>query len=501
MKLNKLQFLLLILVFVTACGGGGGGSSSPAPAPAPPAIPGLVSIAITPANPSLVPGGSQQFVATGTLANNSKQDVTNSVIWSSSATSVAVIRSGGLTTPAGADPSTNSTTVTATLGDISATTNLTVTGGATVDNVMPITVNGALCSPDLFYPNKPCVRVTVCAPGTANCQTIDDILLDTGSFGLRIFKDALTTFTLPQVSVASGPLAECIQFGDGSSLWGAVQMASVILGNEPAVQVPIQVIDATFGFSDPALLPLDFGCFNAHGNPASARYTGILGVGVLTHDCGETCETNAEVGIYYSCNGTTCSGATVPLASQVLNPATALPRDNNGVIVQLPAVPPGGTASLTGNLLFGIGTRPNNTPSQVTAFGTDANARFNTLFNGRNYSGFIDSGSNGLFFNPPAASAQLFPNCEGTTWFCPAATSSFSAINTGVAPLSARGAASFQIGNFFSLNSSGNSVFTEIGGSFRGGFDWGLPFFFGRYVFVGFEGTSSGLGRGPYWAY
>jgi hypothetical protein len=44
-------------------------------------------------------------------------------------------------------------------------------------------------------------------------------------------------------------------------------------------------------------------------------------------------------------------------------------------------------------------------------------------------------------------------------------------------------------------------VFADIGGSFPSGFDWGLPFFFGRNVHVGLEGTVSILGTGPYWAY
>nr|WP_249193126.1 DUF3443 family protein [Burkholderia cenocepacia] len=29
--------------------------------------------------------------------------------------------------------------------------------------------------------------VTICMPGTSNCQTIDNVLVDTGSFGLRLF--------------------------------------------------------------------------------------------------------------------------------------------------------------------------------------------------------------------------------------------------------------------------------------------------------------------------
>ena len=76
-----------------------------------------------------------------------------------------------------------------------------MTGGA-ANNVIPITVNGALCSAN-SYLNKPCVSVTVCTPGTSTCQTIDDILLDTGSYGLRIFKQALTV-SLPQVTGAAG---------------------------------------------------------------------------------------------------------------------------------------------------------------------------------------------------------------------------------------------------------------------------------------------------------
>jgi len=47
---------------------------------------------------------------------------------------------------------------------------------------------------------------------------------------------------------------------------------------------------------------------------------------------------------------------------------------------------------------------------------------------------------------------------------------------------------SFQIGNFNALLRSGNRVFNDIGGDSPGGFDWGLPFFFGRNVFVGIEG-------------
>src|SRR4051812_16492133 len=69
-------------------------------------------------------------------------------------------------------------------------------------NVLPITVDGSLCS-NTLYPNKPCVSVTVCTPGTSTCQTINDILLDTGSWGLRVFKSALNGLSLNPLMTGS----------------------------------------------------------------------------------------------------------------------------------------------------------------------------------------------------------------------------------------------------------------------------------------------------------
>ena len=54
------------------------------------------------------------------------------------------------------------------------------------------------------------------------------------------------------------------------------------------------------------------------------------------------------------------------------------------------------------------------------------------------------------------------------------------------------------------LFSSSNNVFIELGGT-GASFDWGLPFFMGKSVYAGIEGTnrpsSFGTGTYPYWAY
>jgi hypothetical protein len=140
-------------------------------------------------------------------------------------------------------------------------------------------------------------------------------------------------------------------------------------------------------------------------------------------------------------------------------------------------------------------------PSGVARYGANQFGEFTTVFNGSTYSGsFIDSSSNGLFF--PSPSGALLPDCLSPFfgWFCPPALQNLTATNTGASG-SASGPVSFQVSNAVTLFNSGNRVFSDLGGPFPGEFDWGLPFHFGRNVYVGIEGKASSLGTGPYWAY
>jgi len=83
----------------------------------------LISIAVTPANPSITVSASQQFTASGNYSDNSTQNITNSVTWSSSDTSKANITTTGLATAVAE----GSTTITAISGTISNTVSLTIT--------------------------------------------------------------------------------------------------------------------------------------------------------------------------------------------------------------------------------------------------------------------------------------------------------------------------------------------------------------------------------------
>ena len=86
----------------------------------------LQSIAVTPANPSIAVGLTEQYTATGTYSDTSTQNLTSQASWTSSNTSVATISSGGLASGAG----TGSATIEASLSGVNGSTGLTVTPAA-----------------------------------------------------------------------------------------------------------------------------------------------------------------------------------------------------------------------------------------------------------------------------------------------------------------------------------------------------------------------------------
>ena len=81
-----------------------------------------VSIAVTPLNPTKPLGVSLQFTAIGTFSDNTTQDITNVVKWSSSSTSVANITASGFTTSGNV----GATTISASFSGVSGSSVLTV---------------------------------------------------------------------------------------------------------------------------------------------------------------------------------------------------------------------------------------------------------------------------------------------------------------------------------------------------------------------------------------
>ncbi|HZV65711.1 MAG TPA: DUF3443 family protein [Telluria sp.] len=455
-----------------------------APTPAP-----VVSIGFAPANVSAGQSTTLTWSSTGA-----------SLCVASGAWQGAEALAGKLAlTPAGAGSFDYTLTCSGPGGDASASAKLAVS--AVANNTASVMVdNGPAGSQGSI--NVPFVSVTVCRPGTAVCQTIDHVLVDTGSYGLRLMSPLNSALALPAVHTPAGEAAgECAQFVSGFT-WGAIVQADVQIAGEVAPAQSVQLINSAPG----GFAGVPASCSGTGGTlstVAALGANGILGVGLFKEDCGHACAGAAIAGAYYSCTAGACTATAMPLAQQVSNPVASFANDNNGVILTFPPVASGGMTSLAGTLIFGIGTQANNSLGSETRYAANNSGNFTTVYKGTTMaSSFIDSGSNGLYFDD-----QTLPVCRRSSdFYCPTRVLSLSATNSSFDGRSS-GPVGFTLENLDTLGAAITAA--SIGGSNDSGqsssgahaFDWGLPFFFGRRVFIGLEAGASPKATGPYWAY
>ena len=369
-------------------------------------------------------------------------------------------------------------------------------------NVQAITVSGG---PNNGV-NLLTTSVKICTPGsTTQCQTIDNILVDTGSYGLRVMASKVSTVAAsPVISGNSRPLIECTQFADGFT-WGPVKRVDIRIASELAANIPIQIID------DSGTATVSTDCSNGgtdHSSVAAFGANGVLGVGVFGADCGSFCSSGTPSANrqYFDCLGSACTSANsvlAPLASQVRNPVGDFAVNNNGVVIDLPAVPDQGATTVSGSMIFGIGTQSNNALGNARIIDLNpSNGTFVTSAPGQSFTrSFIDTGSNGLFFPTGAAfPASSLPTCAANSvapeFFCPTSQLTFSATING-ATNGNNVAVSFNIGNAVNLLNNNqtfhafNNIGAPIPSSLSTSFDWGLPFYLGRRVYTAMESSAT----------
>lgn len=351
--------------------------------------------------------------------------------------------------------------------------------------------------------NVPFISVRICAPGsTTNCQTIDHVEVDTGSYGLRIISSVMSATLLAALqpaTVSNMPIVECTVFADGFS-WGSVRNADVHVSGETASNIPIQII------GDPAFPNVPSTCQSPGRSSENTVNTfganGILGVGPFVQDCVD-CTTSTESLTYYACssNGASCNPTMVAANQIVSNPVSRFTTDNNGIILKMSSVADTGALPGTGVLIFGIDTQSNNMLGSATVLRTNALGFITINYNQTAYSdGFIDSGTNLLLFNDNTIATCVVDTVQ---FFCPAGELTPSAINIGAD--NAQSTVSFKVANASTLlTNTSFTAFDNIAApatSDPQGFDFGLPFFYGRNVFIAIEGKNSSGGMGPYFAY
>jgi hypothetical protein len=413
------------------------------------------------------------------------------------------------------------------LAGCGSSTTTTTTTTPTVSNTAPVTVGPLVPStPYLPYVNGVYTSVTVCLPGTTVCQIVPNILVDTGSVGLRVLYTALGSLA-PEMSLLTqggthDVLQECVQFADFSYVWGPVALANIQIAGETALQVPgsslnvgvpMQLILTTPEFPVP-----ESGSTNCLHTPPGSRLAvdantvetlganGILGVGLFPQDCGNACTpaSGNPPNQYFYCSTTTgCAVALVPLENQVWNPVAAFSSsDTNGVLLSLPAVTASGSQSVAGSLIFGIGTQSDNSLGSATIYAADEYGNFpSVVYNGVAYNSpangsFIDSGTTAYYFSDHTTLG--IPECldqsgHATGYYCPPTTLEFTVTPHGANGTT--GSVGFSITNASTLFASGNAAFSNLGGDSGTGVltdyvDLGLPFFYGRKVFVGISGST-----------
>lgn len=493
---------------LSACGGGGGGG-------------GGGSGGTGPTTTSYTIGGSAQGVANYSssglvLLDNGTDSLT--VSSDGTFTFASPVASGGAyavtvkTQPSGETCSVTNASGTAS-GNV---TNVTVS----CSSVFASSANATTVSVGTFPSdvtaqdfNVPIVTVTVC-DATTKCAPFQ-VMVDTGSSGLRLISSAVSAAGLaltPEAAGAGNTLFECAYYADGYAWGGVFTAAQVKIANEVGSGVPLQVID-TSAAPTSCISNSPGGNSPQLSSPNDFSADGVLGVGVAAQDCGANCENTAL--FYYGCpvaGGCTAgsTATTVPVNEQVTNPVTAFATDNNGVILQLPligasgavGVGTGGSGSLpSGYLVFGVGTQTDNSVGSATILAVStaqAGAQplyISTSFNGSTQDGIIDSGSNALFFEDSSLQSQPCVT-SGASFYCPGTTQSLTATNSGGGNTSQ---VAFQIASLDTLHSNNPSfyAFNDVGGPFpmvngTTYFDFGLPFFYGRSVYTIIEGASVG---------
>jgi hypothetical protein len=288
-----------------------------------------------------------------------------------------------------------------------------------------------------------------------------------------------------------------------------VLIADVLISGEKASSVPIQVMGVTT-FPVPLASCLSLGAGPNLDSVASLGANGILGIGTSIQDCGLNCAAGQTFSAYpyYICPLNVCQPAFLPVAQQVANPVAFFPKDNNGVQINLPSIPAAGAPSLpyanadgsgllpAGQLTFGVGTESNNALGSATLYSLDAHGNFpQVVYNGTTYDsgGSIDTGAMALFLSNPATLG--IQNCYDNPFYCPGSTTPVSLTVNGAN--GASGTVTVNIANADTLftdnpdfSAFNNLARESLSGSGTDQFDLGLPFFFGRTVFVGIAGTA-----------
>ena len=337
----------------------------------------LASIAITPGIQTISVGTTQQFAATGTFTDGSTQGITGSVQWASSDVFVATISNAAGSQGLATSVATGSSSISATMGSISASTTLTVSVAALVS----ITVN----------PPSPSIALGTTQQFTATGMFTDGSTQDlttSATWGSGNGAAATVSSTALATSLAIGTTAITATLGgiSGSTLLTVTHASVVSIAVNPAIAaIPLgltQAFTALGTFSDGSTQDVTNSVHWSSSVAAVATVSNTpAGNGIAT-------STGSGIAIISATSGAVTGSASLTVTTAILAAIEISP--------QSPSISTGGTEQFTAIGLYTDGSTPNIT---TTANWASSSATVATISN--------TSGSQGLATSAGSGTAEI----------------------------------------------------------------------------------------------
>ena len=282
----------------------------------------LVSIGVTPANPSIANGLTSQFAATGVYTDNSTQDLTASVAWTSSDPTVVSISNASASHGLATGVSPGSVAITAASGSVSGSTNLTVTPAALVSIALipanPSIANGTQqqFAATGTYTDTSTHDLTAVVTWSASDTTVATISNASGSNGLAtsVGQGSVTiTATLGTIAGATGLTVTP----------AALVSIAVIPANASIANGTSQQFAATGTYTDNSTQPLTTAVNWSSSDTTVASISNASGSNGLASSTGQGAATiSATLGTISGSTGLTVTAATlVSIAITPLSPS------------------------------------------------------------------------------------------------------------------------------------------------------------------------------------
>ena len=354
-------------------------------------------------------------------------------------------------------------------------------------------LNGLVNTIDMPY-----TTVTICNPNTSQCLAVPHVLVDTGSYGLRILDTALTGLNLPPVTSSSVPLYECAYFLN-SFTFGAIVSGVIKLGNGGSnlttSPTSFQLIDST-GNNGPCSTA---GSTNS-GSQQALGANGIIGIGNLRSD---------SVGAtYYTSQSPTSSWnqTTTPSTNAsglVVNPILQFSSpNNNGSLMTMLPISSYGACSTYGTLSVGL---TSTNLAGLAVFGTDQNGLVNAsvpapgFYSGNTLAGsFVDSGSNEIFVDLALSQSNFGSNSSPDYLYNPNASTAVNFTLTNPNNINQSFSSHFTVTDPTSAFSNNyNAIPNYVGPENGRALDLGFPYFYGHSIAFLILGQTVASYTGP----